>query len=280
MDLDAVTALLPTRTSADVNERLRHWCPGDAWLAGGTWLFSEPQPALRRLIDLSQLDWTPIEVRADGIEIAATCTLAELQAVPASAQWPGVSLLARCCRALLGSFKVWHEATVGGNICLALPAAPMVSLAAGLDGVGQIWSADGGQRSVPIADLVVGAGRTALAEGDLLRSVFLPAVTLADRVAFRQMSLNPHGRSAALLIGRAAASGAVTLTVTAATVRPVQLRFAYPPTAEQLSVELAAQIKPELYFADGHGSLSWRRQLTAQLAEQIRLELAAAGPAS
>jgi len=26
------------------------WREGDAWLAGGTWLFSEPQPQLRRLI--------------------------------------------------------------------------------------------------------------------------------------------------------------------------------------------------------------------------------------
>ena len=28
------------------------WREGNAWLAGGTWLFSEPQPALDTLIDL------------------------------------------------------------------------------------------------------------------------------------------------------------------------------------------------------------------------------------
>ena len=28
------------------------WREGDSWLAGGTWLFSEPQPRLRRLVDL------------------------------------------------------------------------------------------------------------------------------------------------------------------------------------------------------------------------------------
>ena len=31
------------------------WREGDAWLAGGTWLFSEQQPRLRRLIDLQSL---------------------------------------------------------------------------------------------------------------------------------------------------------------------------------------------------------------------------------
>jgi hypothetical protein len=30
---------------------------GDAWLAGGTWLFSDQQPDLRRLVDLMSLGW-------------------------------------------------------------------------------------------------------------------------------------------------------------------------------------------------------------------------------
>ncbi|MGW3407120.1 hypothetical protein ACWDPI_37500, partial [Streptomyces zhihengii] len=32
--------------------RREPWRPGDAWLGGGTYLFSEPQPHLRRLVDL------------------------------------------------------------------------------------------------------------------------------------------------------------------------------------------------------------------------------------
>jgi hypothetical protein len=52
------------------------WSEGDAWLAGGTWLFSEPQPQLRRLIDLQSLGWKPLAVTKNGIEIAATCKVA------------------------------------------------------------------------------------------------------------------------------------------------------------------------------------------------------------
>ncbi|PRC62694.1 FAD-binding molybdopterin dehydrogenase, partial [Mycobacterium sp. ITM-2017-0098] len=37
--------------------------PGDAILAGGTWLFSEPQPHIRRLIDITRLGWPPVTVR-------------------------------------------------------------------------------------------------------------------------------------------------------------------------------------------------------------------------
>jgi hypothetical protein len=57
------------------------WSEGDAWLAGGTWLFSKPQRQLRRLIDLQSLGWKPLAVKESGLEIAATCTVAQLYAV-------------------------------------------------------------------------------------------------------------------------------------------------------------------------------------------------------
>lgn len=54
------------------------WREGNAWLAGGTWLFSEPQPALDTLIDLEQFGWPALEASADGLTVAATCRIAEL----------------------------------------------------------------------------------------------------------------------------------------------------------------------------------------------------------
>jgi hypothetical protein len=43
--------------SATAVDGVAEWREGDSWLAGGTWLFSEPQPHLRRLLDLRTLDW-------------------------------------------------------------------------------------------------------------------------------------------------------------------------------------------------------------------------------
>ena len=51
---------------------------GDAWLGGGTWLFSEPQPGLTRLLDLGGFGWAPLAVDGEGLTIAATCTVARL----------------------------------------------------------------------------------------------------------------------------------------------------------------------------------------------------------
>ena len=51
MDLNTIKEV--TRPKA--RSELSGWRDGDAFLGGGTWLFSEPQPKLTRLVDLSTL---------------------------------------------------------------------------------------------------------------------------------------------------------------------------------------------------------------------------------
>ena len=132
--MDLVTIKEIRQAQQDGSEPI-DWSEGDAWLAGGTWLFSEPQPQLRRLIDLQSLGWKPLAVTRGGLEIAATCTVAELNALELPADWIAAPLIHQCCRSFLSSFKIWNTATVGGNVCMSLPAGPMISLAAGLEGV-------------------------------------------------------------------------------------------------------------------------------------------------
>ena len=181
--------------------------------------------------------------RSRARPISATCTLAELA---------GVSPLARqCCEALRGSFKVWNVATVGGNLCCALPAGPVAAYVAALDGVCTLWSADG-VREVPALEFITGPGETVLRPGELLRSIRVGAEP--PRVALRQFSLTPIGRSAALLIGRA---DPFVLTITGATPRPVQVT----------SLDELDELE---YFDDVHGSPEWRRQLVRVLARGDR----------
>jgi len=286
MDIDTITDFRPAPGTA--------WQPGDAWLGGGTWLFSQPQPGLRRLLDLRGFGWDPLTERPGGLEIAATCTLAELArwrpAGDGAGAWPAVPLLRHCCDALLASFKVQNMATVGGNICLALPAGAMTSLAASLDGVATIWSPGGGVREVPVTGFVTGPGTTVLGAGELLRSVTLPDESLRSRTAFRQASLSRMGRSAALVIGRTNGSGLV-ITVTAATPRPVQLRFPGRPSPGEAAAALdqAARDPERLNSArlnsarltsarltwhdDVHGAPAWRAAMTRRFVAEIAAEL-------
>src|SRR5580704_11609838 len=59
-------------------EEIVSWEAGFAWLAGGTWLFSEPQVNTHTLIDIESLRWPSLQVSEAGLEIAATCKVVEL----------------------------------------------------------------------------------------------------------------------------------------------------------------------------------------------------------
>lgn len=276
MDLNTIEALVPTADPAQ-------WREGDAWLAGGTVLFSYGSQTLRRLLDLTSAGWDPVEEDDGGITLASTCTIARLWEVgdPAGAtlaRWPGLGVVRRCCDAFVASFKIWNLSTVGGNIATSLPAGPMTSLCAGLDGVARLRSA-AGVREVPVAELVTGDGRNALAPGELIRSIRLPGHALLARTAFRRLSLSNLGRSGVLLIGRRDPDGGFVLTVTASTKRPVQLRFGAEalPDGPALAAALDDAIPATLYHDDIHGLPEWRRDMTYRLAEELGAELCA-GP--
>ncbi len=271
MDLSAVGAVIMPRQ--------RHELPpavgGDAFLAGGTWLFSEPQRQVRRLIDLASLGWPPIEADGNGLSISATCTFAELAAYAADAPFAAAPLFGQCCRALWGSFKIWNTATVGGNLCLALPASPMAALAGALDATCIIWCPDGSDRTTAALEFITAPQHTSLAPGEVLRAVLVPAAALRRDYAFRQASLTTEGRSATLLIGHRQGDS-IVLTITAATRRPLRLGFAAPPSAADLARAIDAAVADAGAWCDDcHGAPDWRRAMTLHHAREILHELGA-----
>ena len=115
---------------------------------------------------------------------------------------------------------------------MSLPAGPMISLTSALEGVCTLWPRNGEPRKVPVIDFVTGNHANVLAPGELLRSIFLPATALKKTYAFRRFTLTHLGRSEALLIGtRCPEQGEFVLTITASTLRPMQLRFENVPSA-------------------------------------------------
>jgi len=248
----------------------------DAVVAGGTWLFSEPQLGTRRLVDITQLGWAPVVVDSDGIELAATCTVARVSALSTELRhvrpdWLAAPLLHQCCTALLASFKVWNEATVGGNLCLSFPAGSMISLACALDGEVLVWRADGADYRMPVADFVTGNATNVMGVGDVVRSVHLPATALRGRTAYRKLAPSPLGRSGIVVIGRVDDDGTFVLSITAATVRPYVFTL---PSVDVDAVRGAhAGIPEDAWTDDPHGDPDWRRGVSLVLAEEICVEL-------
>lgn len=273
MNLNTITEV-KRPTSAD---EITQWRDGYAWLAGGTWLFSEPQLSTDTLIDLEDLNWPALTPSPAGLEIAATCRIAELYRCAGPAEWRAMPLVRQCCDAFLASFKIWNAATVGGNICMSLPAGPMISLTVALEATYTLWPRNAPPRDVRSIDFVTGNHVNILQPGELLRSIHLPASALSKRFAFRHASLTHLGRSAALLIGTQNTAGDdLLITITAATPRPIQLRFMKAPSAVELRHGLDERIPADGYFDDVHGSAAYKRHLTYYFCEQIRAELAQA----
>ena len=161
MDLNTIAAVIGPRTRLE----LAGWTPGDGFLAGGTWLFSEPQPHLRRLVDLTPSAGRRCERQAERAADRRDLRHGGARGVDVPGAWLAAASFRQCCQALLGSFKIWNVATVGGNLCLALPAGPMIALDRGAGRGLPIWRRTAASASVAASDFVLGQRRTALRAG-------------------------------------------------------------------------------------------------------------------
>jgi CO/xanthine dehydrogenase FAD-binding subunit len=251
MDLITVRSLRVPQTRDELV-----FAPGERPLAGGTWLYSEPQPAVTGLVDLMGLGWAPLETTDAGLTIAATCTIAELLAFTPPADWIAWPLVAQCANSLLASFKIWNLATVGGNVALSLPAGAMTSLLVALDGSVLIWGPSG-DRTVKVVDFVTGNRTNVLSPGEVVRSLFVPASALRQRTGFRRIALSPLGRTGALVTARSTSDGPV-FGVSGGTLRPFS-------GAEVESIDD--------WFDDAHGSADWRRAMSLRFVDELREEL-------
>ncbi|HYO03489.1 MAG TPA: FAD binding domain-containing protein [Mycobacterium sp.] len=269
MDINTITEVIrqpPARPG-------QAWQPGDAWLAGGTWLFSDKQPDLRRLIDLAPLGWATLSPGPHGLELGAMCTIRDLYAFAAPTDWRAADLFTTSCEAFLASFKIWNSATVGGNICMSLPAGPIITMTVALEASYTVWAPDGSERTVDAVDFVTGDNANVLAPGEVLRKVDIPDRALRKRHAHRRFTLTHLGRSTIFMIAtQTPGTDDLLLTVTAGTTRPVQFEFASMPDADTLAQSLDA-IPTDVWFDDPNGTPDHRKHLAKHYAEELRTEL-------
>lgn len=268
MDINTITEVVRRPSERPGSD----WREGDAWLAGGTWLFSDQQPDLRRLIDLVPLGWDGLVATDAGLEIGAMCTIRDLYAFTAPDDWRAASLLRTSCEAFLASFKVWNSATVGGNIAMSLPAGPMITMTVALEATYALQATDGSERTVDAVDFVTGNHENILAPGELLRKIDIPADALRKRHAHRRFTLTHLGRSTVFMIATQG-DGDFLVTITAGTTRPVRLAFDSVPDTDTLA-HAVDSIPDGVWFDDPNGTPDHRKHLATHFAEELRGELA------
>lgn len=140
-----------------------------------------------------------------GFRIGAAVSGAQLgEHEGVCAHWPGVVEGVQ----LIGSTQVQGRATMVGNLCNGSPAADAVPGLVAADATVRIMGPDG-SRDCPVAEIPAGPGRTTLAKGEFVTSVFLPA--RPDRSGDAYLRFTPRTE-----MDIAVASAAVSLTVDAA----------------------------------------------------------------
>jgi carbon-monoxide dehydrogenase medium subunit len=149
---------------------------GDARvLAGGTDLLVQLRAGMiepELVIDVKRIpEVHEITAESGGFRIGAAVSGAELGEHPdVKRMWPGVVEAVE----LIGSTQIQGRATMVGNLCNASPAADSVPAMIAAGAVVRIVGPSGA-RELPVEDVCIAPGRTALAKGEIVTSVFLPA---------------------------------------------------------------------------------------------------------
>jgi len=160
--VDAVTALRASAGSARL-------------MAGGTDLLVQMRGGRAKPLVVIDLKRIPgligIGGERGGFVIGAATSGAALgEHAALRAAWPGLVEAAN----LIGSTQVQGRASLGGNLCNASPAADSVPALIAAGAV-CIIEGTGGSRELPVEQVQVGPGRTALAADEILVALRLPA---------------------------------------------------------------------------------------------------------
>lgn len=247
-------------------------------LAGGTDLLVRMRLghiAPATIVDIKQIDGMRTITQEDGgYRIGAAVTGAEMsEHATLGKAWPGVVEATD----LIGSTQVQGRATPVGNLCNAGPAADSVPA---LIAAGATVRVNGpnGARDVAVQDIPTAPGKTSLAQGELVTSLFLPAPVANSADAYLRfiprtemdiavvgcgvwLSLDGDGTIAAARVSLGAVAPTALLVAAAAdAIIGTKLDQA---ALDALAAAAAAAAKP---IDDKRGTIAFRKDVSGVLA--------------
>ncbi len=245
-------------------------------IAGGTDVMVDTQSGRIRpdwLVDLSSLpSLTGADLEGEVLHLGALTRIRTVELHPElGRRAPALVEAAR----VLGSVQIRTMATVGGNLCHGTPSAEMPPALLVHDTAVEIAGPEG-RRSIPLADLFAGPGRTILAPGQLLVALHVRVpVSAAGSCYLRQtvrwsMDLAGVGVAASVEVEGAVVSRArvalgavapVPLLVGAAAEAVVGTDLA-PEIAQEAGRRAAAACSP---ISDARGTADYRREVVSVL---------------
>jgi carbon-monoxide dehydrogenase medium subunit len=253
-------------------------------IAGGTDILVEKDPRVEVLIDIMSLNLNYVEADDTGVRIGAATTFAEIEASPALRRSP-YNILAQATRQI-GTPQIRNLATIGGNICSAVPSADSAPPLLALDATVRI-SGSAEERSMEVSNFFLHARKNALERDELLAEIRLPVFPARTEAVFIK-----KGRVAAADL--ATVNVAVRITMSADSIcqdvrialgavapTPVRAKAAESmlqgkKTQIKLLKEVAEQASREISpITDIRGSAQYRTDLSRVLVERALNETVA-----
>ncbi|MEL6460613.1 MAG: FAD binding domain-containing protein [Cyanobacteria bacterium J06621_15] len=274
MDLHSVdNYLLPT----DIN-KVTDWGEGWSWLAGGTWLFSEPQPDIKTLVDIQSLGWNEIEFinpskpsSEEQLAIGATCSLIKLIEYPWLPEYTAVEGFRGAINALSASLKVVNVATVGGNICLALSVGTLAPIMVALNASYEVWNREGKSRIIAAKDFQIGSRQTVLQSGELLRRVLISGENLKWQVNYKRFGIAASDPALAIVVtAYNSVAKKLRLVIAASVAAPILLEF---EGNLETNFNYISSLKNIDFIEDMRASAVYRREITQVLIKQCLEQL-------
>lgn len=265
--IDAAVALLAAEAGAHV-------------LAGGTDLLVRLRAEMIEpevIVDIKRIAGIKaITAEQGGWRIGAAVSGAEMgEHAGLCADWPGVVEAA----GLIGSTQVQGRATLAGNLCNASPAADSVPAMVVAGAVVRIVGPKG-SRDVPVIEIPKSPGKTTLAPGEFIASVFLPARGARSGDAYLRfiprtemdiavvgcgvaLSLDAGGKVSAARVALGAVGPKVILVTAAA--EAILGRALDESALADLAAACSAAATP---IDDKRGTVDFRRQVSGVLARR------------
>ncbi len=258
--------------------------PGAMPLCGGTDLLIKRRMGIidpPLLVDISEIpDLRTLHVEAGAIGIGAAVPVTDIIRSPLVAD--NLPLLGMVLRKL-GSVQIRNRAGLGGNLVNASPAAdsaiPLLVYDAWLDIVGPT-----GTRKLPVEEFFRGPGKTALAPGELISTVWIPIPSSGFTPFFHKVGKRKALTIAIASIGAVARmdNGAIAaIKIAAGSVAPTPIRLRTTEerlTGAQLTPDLIARARESASaevspIDDIRGSAAYRRAVIGDLLGRFLEEL-------
>lgn len=253
-------------------------------LAGGTDLLVEKDPQVEVLIDITGLRLNYIKSDSQGVRIGATTTFTDITASSILQKSP-YNVLAQAARQI-GTPQIRNVATIGGNICHAVPSTDSAPALLVLGATLSV-ACSTGERLMEIADFFLDVRKDALGNCELLTEIQLPALPARTGTAFAK-----KGRVATADLAVVNVAVRVTLTagntcqetlIALGAVAPVPLRAREAEAIlqgkepqeellEKVALRASEEIKP---ISDVRSSAEYRETLSRVLVERALKEAVA-----